>query len=112
MTWRPLPGGDRERDPRPVGESLDRLTRSFGGPSAQSLSTIFAAWSEVVGPSIAEHARPLSLRGATLVVGVREPIWRTQLTYLEGDLLRRLGEVVGVGVVDRIEVRVRPAKEA
>ena len=46
------------------------------------------------------------------MVGVREPIWRTQLTYLEGDLLRRLGEVVGVGIVDRIEVRVRPAKEA
>ena len=112
MTWRPLPGDGRDRDPRPVGESLDRLTRSFGGPSAAALSVIFAAWADVVGPGIAEHARPLSLRGTTLVVGVADPMWRTQLTYLGADLQRRLAEVVGAGVVERIDVRVRPAKEA
>jgi hypothetical protein len=42
-----------------------------------------------------------------LVVGVDEPIWHTQLTYLQADLIDRLNSVAGAGAVTRVEVRVR-----
>jgi predicted nucleic acid-binding Zn ribbon protein len=103
VTWRPLPEKPSERDPRLVGESLGRLV----GP----VTVVFAAWREVAGPGVADHAKPITLRQGSLVVEVGEPIWRTQLTYLQADLVRRFAEVVGPGVVDRIEVRVRPAKD-
>ena len=109
MPWSRLPGGDRSPpDPKPVGESLDRVVSALGGPTAGALTAIFARWPEVVGDRVAAHARPLSIDDGRLVVGVEEPGWATQLRYLEADLLRRLADVAGEGVVRRIDVRVRP----
>ncbi|MHB8671034.1 MAG: DciA family protein [Acidimicrobiales bacterium] len=100
--------GARGSDPRPLRESLDAVTRALGGPSASTLSALFSRWSELVGEDVAAHARPLSLRDGLLVVGADQSVWRTQLAYLEADLLARIAATVGPGVVSRIEVRVRP----
>jgi predicted nucleic acid-binding Zn ribbon protein len=94
-------------DPRPIRASLDRVAKSLGGPDAGSLSGLFGRWDEIVGAQLAAHARPLSLSRGVLVVAVTEPGWATQLTYLEGDLLRRFQDALGDGVVDRVEVRLR-----
>jgi predicted nucleic acid-binding Zn ribbon protein len=104
--WKPLPG--EERVPRRVGESLDRVASALGVTRATTLTSVFASWPELVGPSVAEHATPRSLRGGTLVVAVDDPSWATQLRWLEADLLRRLEDALGAGQVDRIEVRVVP----
>ncbi len=101
----PLPGR-RGPGPRPVAESLDRLSRSLGGPPATVLSRLFASWPELVGDAVAAHARPRSLRHGVLVVMVDEPAWATQLRWLEARLLERVGEVAGEGVITAIEVRV------
>ncbi len=103
--WKPLPG---RSSPRPLGGSLDRITRSLGGPPAGALATIFARWPAIVGAAVAAHAEPLSLVRGTLTIGVDQPGWATQLTYLEADLLRRVAEVAGAGAVERVRVTVRP----
>ena len=94
-------------DPRPLGASLDRVARGLGGAGAEALGGLFGHWADIVGPQLATHARPLSLRAGVLVVAADEPGWATQLRYLETDLLRRLAEALGEGVVKRVEVRVR-----
>ena len=104
--WQPLPGDPP--DPRPVSDSLDRVVSSLGVPRASTLSRVFASWEELVGDAIAAHSRPRSLRGGSLVVAVDEPVWATQLTWLETDLVIRLNEVLGEGQIERIEVRVQP----
>jgi hypothetical protein len=50
----------------------------------------------------------VSLARGVLVVGVDEPIWHTQLTYLQADIMERLGSVADAASVTRVEVRVRP----
>lgn len=103
--WKPLPG--EVPDPRPVGASLDRVAAALGVPRASTMTSVFASWPDVVGESVAAHARPRSLNAGTLVVAVDEPAWATQLRWLEADLVTRLAEVLGPGQVERIEVRVR-----
>lgn len=105
--WQPLPG--QVPDPRRVGDSLDRVAAAMGVPRASTLSGVFASWADLVGESVAQHARPASLRDGTLVVAVDEPAWATQLRWLEADLVARLEDVLGPGQVARIEVRVRSA---
>ena len=61
----------------------------------------------LVGPVVADHSWPVSLARGVLVVGVDEPIWHTQLTYLQADILERLGSIAGAAAVTRVEVRVR-----
>ena len=108
-TWRPLPrpGGDRP-EPRPVAESLDRMARRLGAPRASVLSAVFARWEEIVGPSVAAHVHPLSLRGRVLVVATDQPAWASQLRFLVPELLGRLASIAGEEAVEQVEIRVVP----
>lgn len=107
MTWKPLPS---QPEPRRLGDSLDRISRSLGGPSSTVLAAVFARWEDIVGAAVAAHSWPVSLARGTITIGVDEPGWATQLTYLEADLRRRLDDVAGAGAVRRVRVSVRPDK--
>lgn len=107
MTWRP-DGPPDAGDPRPIAGPLDRIVRRFGGATVSSLDHIFSQWDDVVGAAVAAHARPLSLRDGVLSVAVDNPAWATQLRLLGNDLLARLSEAAGPGVVTSLDVRVRP----
>ena len=92
--------------PRPVADSLEGLARRLGAPTAGALGAVFRQWEEAVGAAVAAHARPVSLADGVLVVAVDQPGWATQLRYLTNDLLTRLADVAGEGVVGRIDIRV------
>ena len=106
MPWQPLPSSSGS-DPQPLADSVDRLVRSLGAPSAQLTQSVFADWDEIVGPAIAPHARPHALRERTLVVAVADPAWATQLRFLEGELIGRITAATGSDEIRAIEVRVR-----
>jgi predicted nucleic acid-binding Zn ribbon protein len=93
-------------EPTRIGDSLDRVARRLGAPGARSLGAVFGHWTDIVGASVAAHARPVSLRDQVLRVEVDEPGWATQLRYLAPDILRRCEEVAGPDVVASVEVKV------
>ena len=88
-TWRPAPRTAEEREPLPVATSLDRVSRALGAAPARVLGAVFSHWEQLVGPEIAAHARPTSLRGGVLVVVVDQPAWAAQLRFMATDLLTR-----------------------
>lgn len=92
---------------RPPGDPPGADERR-AGPSAGALAGLFARWEEVVGATVARHARPLTLAGGVLSVGVDQPAWATQVRMLASTILDRVAEVTGEAPV-RLEVRVRPA---
>ncbi len=94
--------------PRRVQASLDRLSRALGAPSAAALEIVFSQWTQIAGPAVAAHTRPLSLSGGVLAVAADDGAWGSELRYLSGRLLARLEQVAGAGVVTRVDVRVRP----
>ena len=111
--WRPSdPVGRRGAAPRPgdpvaIGSPLDRVLDALGAPPADALGSLFERWDELVGEPLAEHGKPAALDDGVLVVRVTEPAWATEWRYRQGEVLRRLDEVLGAGVVARIDVRVR-----
>jgi predicted nucleic acid-binding Zn ribbon protein len=108
VTWRPLPD-HTPPPPRRVGESLDRLARSLGAPSAAALDVVFRRWPELAGPASA-HSRPLWLADGALVVAVDAPAHATDLRYRAAQVLAAVEEALGERVADRLEVRVRPRR--
>lgn len=78
-------------------------------PTADALGAVFGRWPALVGEQVAAHAKPLRLRHGSLSIAVDDPVWATQIRWLESDLVARLTEALGPGVVERIEVRVRPS---
>lgn len=105
---RPSDPDDRDwrTAPRPVKEGLDGVARRLGAPEASALSAVFSRWEEAVGRSVAANARPVRLSEGVLTVAVTHPGWATELRYLSGDVVRRVSEVAGDGVVTAIEIRV------
>lgn len=105
-TWRPTGPYPSEQEPRRISEALDRVTRRLGGPPTDVLAAIFGHWQQLVGPDIAAHARPVSLRRGRLVLLVDHPAWAGQLRFMTGDLMARIAEATGSGEVQEIHIRV------
>jgi predicted nucleic acid-binding Zn ribbon protein len=98
-------------DPRPIGDSVDRLLRGLGNPGLAAVRTVFSDWDALVGPEAAAHVRPVSLDGQCLLVVVDEPGWATRFRYEQAGLIQRFAAELGEGVVTRVDVRVRPPNE-
>src|SRR5207249_2976245 len=56
---------------------------------------VWAHWVEVVGPTVARHARPQRLGRGVLVVAVDSPGWMQELQFLKHDLRERLNARLG-----------------
>jgi len=65
-----------------------------------------AAWRAAVGKRIASRAVAVSLVRSRLVIEVEDEIWRKNLWTLRGQILRKLDEVFGSGVVTELEFRL------
>jgi predicted nucleic acid-binding Zn ribbon protein len=98
---------DEPPGPRKLGEALDRLSHSLGLPPTAATARLVQAWPEVVGEAVAAHTRPRWVRDGVLSLAVDDPVWAAQLRWLEADLLARVAEVTGPGVVERIALHVR-----
>ena len=59
-----------------------------------------------MGPEIAAHAQPRSLRDGVLVVTADQPAWATQLRYLAPDLLARVRAEAAAAEITEIQIRV------
>jgi predicted nucleic acid-binding Zn ribbon protein len=98
------------RDPRAIGDEIDRVLRSRGWQQRLITARLVARWPEVVGPAVAGHCRPRRLEeDGTLAVVADSAAWATQLSYLQATLLERVATIVGAGVVKRVRVRTGQA---
>jgi len=89
---------------RPVSDALGVIGRDLGLANPSILARLHAAWPDLVGPALAVHAEPRTLRDGVLTVAVDAAGWATQLRYLEAELLRRAEEVLGEPVANAVRV--------
>lgn len=97
------PGPD-DRDPQPLGRIASRVALDRGWSPRLTDATVLGRWPQLVGPDIADHCTPVSLRDGELVLQAESTAWATQLRTLQRQLLTRLGGAVGRDVVRRIRV--------
>ena len=93
--------------PRLLVDGLDHVLAGLGAPSASAITAVLAAWDTLLGPELAGHTSAASIEHGRLVVHVDEPAWADRLAWSERQVIARLDALVGVGVVDRLDVRVR-----
>ena len=97
------PGPD-ERDPQPFGRIVSRVSLDRGWSPRLTDATVLGRWPQLVGPDIADHCTPLSLRDGELVLQAESTAWATQLRQLQRQMLGRLAASVGRDIVKRIRV--------
>ena len=82
-----------------------------GGPIGDPLSTIRAAWAEIVGDDVARSAQPVALSGTALVIVTASGAWSHQLSFLEREIVRSVA-ALGVGNVERLRFRIGTIRQA
>lgn len=104
MTIQPLP--NRHSAPKPLSHGLDRVVRSLGLPSADSLGMVFSRWSEIVGDELSGQCQPVSLNKGRLVVQAADQAWATELRWLTNVLIDRCAATLGSNVVTSVHIRL------
>ena len=98
-----------DRDPQTLGRLAARVVAERGWVDRVSGGVVFARWTQLVGPEVAEHAVPVSLRDTELTVQASSTAWATQLRLLQRHLIARITAGVGPGVVTRLRVQAPAA---
>ena len=93
--------------PRPLVDGIDHVLAGLGAPSVDATASVLDAWPEAVGVDLASHCAARSIGRGCLVVSVDDPAFAERLAWSERQVLARLDALVGAGVVDRLDVRVR-----
>ncbi len=102
--------GSRPDGPQRLGRALDRLMGTLRAPSVDVLDSVFTRWAEIVGEAVAQHSRPVSIDGETLVIAVDDSTWASELRWLENEIIARVAEVSGSERISTVNVRVRRRK--
>jgi predicted nucleic acid-binding Zn ribbon protein len=68
---------------------------------------VFHQWAQIVGPDIAKHAQPVSLKNNLLVVAVDHPVWLQELSrFYKPLLLQKVRDRIGKTAVRDIVFRI------
>lgn len=94
----------RRREPRPVGELIEGLSRKAGWAERLALGTLRERWPEVVGPAVASRCEPVRLDQAVLTIRAEAGAWATELTLLGASVAAKSERLLGPGSVREVRV--------
>jgi predicted nucleic acid-binding Zn ribbon protein len=92
-------------DPELLGETLSRLLVERGWDVPAAVAGVTERWAEIAGAELADHCRPERFDDGVLNLVAESTAWATQVRMLVPRLHQRIDDVIGGGVVTRIEVR-------
>ncbi len=90
-----MSGGDRRRQPRPLGDSLARVLAEKAPRTL--LAEVQAAWPSACGDAIAAASEPVSERDGTVTIACRSGAWAQELELMQEPLTERLEARIGAG---------------
>ena len=98
--------GRTQGDPERLGLLVPRVLEDLGFEGAARIVAIAERWEEVVGPEIARHCQPSSLRDGTLEATVDSSVWCQQLRLQTPEILAALQRVFGAEAPTALRLRV------
>jgi len=94
-----------QRQPKPVDHALHELVDQLGIGKSLSRYSVITSWETVVGEQIAKVAHAERVDDGILIVRVDSAPWRNELSMRRKEILEKIIEVVGKGVVREIRFR-------
>ncbi|HUJ72312.1 MAG TPA: DUF721 domain-containing protein [Verrucomicrobiae bacterium] len=108
--WHPFLDGANGSGTNPASSTsklVPAVMKQLGLEQRLQRSQVFYLWADIVGPDIARHARPVSLRDGLLVVAVDHPVWLAELVRYDKPLiLTKVRERIGKKAVRDIRFRI------
>lgn len=87
-----------------AGKTIAKL-RNMPGIQAEDL--VISAWIAAIGERLASRAMASCLVRDRLVIDVEDKVWQQQFYQLRSPILAKLSELLGPGIVNELEFRVK-----
>jgi hypothetical protein len=94
--------GRESRHRRVGGESIMRVLSRYDKKGGLRLVRLWLEWESIVGPEVAELARPLGHKDGTLLLHAQDSIAAQQLTYFAPEILSRVNGFLDQEVFDKV----------
>jgi hypothetical protein len=83
------------KNPKPIRSILEKTLEALEIDVPLKSYSIWGAWKEIVGESVALHTQPRSIRNRILFIDVSHPTWIQQLQFLKPTLLEKINSFLG-----------------
>lgn len=97
--------------PVSFGAALEKALGKASQGRLLDLARIRARWVEMVGERLAAVSAPVAIRGSTLTVWVKEPVWADSMSYYKDTILSRAREAAPKSGVTKIVITGRGSHE-
>ncbi len=94
---------ERDRPAPSAGKLVEELLCEIPAPPGTAArERALLAWTRAAGEPAASHSRAAGFAGKALLVEADDPAWAQELSLRRAELLSRLEELAGPGVVEEI----------
>jgi len=93
------------KEPVHLRSVLEQLLKDFGTPDITVVTSIIDQWEEIVGSDLASKISAVAISGSELIVSVDDPVWASQIIWLESQLLDKITRLIGEEKITSIRVR-------
>ena len=93
------------KEPVHLRSVLEQILKDFGTPDITTVTSIIDQWEEIVGSDLATKISAVAISGSELIVRVDDPVWASQISWLENQLLDKITRLVGEEKITSIRVR-------
>jgi len=90
-----------------ISDVLSSVLKKLGLGHRVRVARIAQDWERLVGSKIAQHCRPVAVRGRTLVVNVDSSVWLSELTqFFKDKILEQIHGEPGGKSIKEIRFRI------
>lgn len=100
--------GSDERDPKLLGDAVDRLIAERGWSTQAAGGDLIANWSQIVGEDLASHVGVERIDGTVLTLRAESTTWMNAAKLYATTIQNAVDTAVGAGVITEIKI-VGPA---
>jgi hypothetical protein len=94
------------KKPQPIHSILEKTLKALEIDVPLKSYSIWGAWKEIVGESVALQTQPRSIRNQILFIDVSHPTWMQQLQFFKPTLLEKINNFLGEPHIQDIRFRL------
>lgn len=92
--------------PKPIYVVLEKTLKALEIDLPIKNYSLFGAWKEIVGESVALQTQPRSIRNRILFIDVSHPTWIQQFQFLKPTLLEKINNFLGETLIQDVRFKI------
>lgn len=90
-----------------IKECVTNFSETSVGSTVITTSSIYQVWEKIVGPDVSQHVKASHVKDKTLYVVADHSAWKTQLKYMNEQIITDLNQHLGQNKIESIVLSVR-----